>query len=183
MQREQTGITGEFWFYSQLHRLGYESYITLGNTKSIDIVVKLNDKKGTTLSFDVKSKLSFGGSFQYLNIPIKENHFVVFINLKTIKEVSGKRRFTGEPVCYIVESVNLKHIASDWKSSKDTTKGYGFRDNLLWYLKSKDITSITKTNITDFKNRHGIIDDIDFTKYNEIILSLEDFENRYYESK
>jgi hypothetical protein len=32
MRKEQTGITGEFWFFSQLHRLGYEAYITLGNT-------------------------------------------------------------------------------------------------------------------------------------------------------
>ena len=39
MAREQTGIAGEFWFFSQLHRLGYTAYITLGNTKAIDIIL------------------------------------------------------------------------------------------------------------------------------------------------
>ena len=107
MKKEQTGITGEFWLYSQLHRLGYESYITLGNTKSIDLIIKLSDKQGTVLSFDVKSKLNFGGSFQYLNIPEKENHFVAFIDLKTIKEKNEKRKFLGEPSCYIVQSTEL----------------------------------------------------------------------------
>lgn len=181
MQREQTGITAEFWFYSQLQRLGYESYITLGNTKSIDIIVKLKDKAGTTLSFDVKSKLNFGGSFQYLNVPVKENHFVVFIDLKTQREESGRRTFLGEPTCYIVKAIELNNIAYAWESPNGI-RGYGFNDKILWYLKHQDKKSITENNIKEFKTRHKL-NKIDFKKYNKIIWTLEDFENHNYERK
>ena len=95
MPKEQTGIAGEFWFFSQLHRLGYEAYITLGNTKSVDISLKLNNE--TILTFDVKSKISFGGSFQYLNIPKRKNHFAVFVDLKIKKNKSGLTDLIGRP--------------------------------------------------------------------------------------
>jgi len=185
IQKAQTGIAAEFWFFSQLHRLGYESYITLGNTKSVDIVVKLNDKLRTTLSFDVKAKLKFGGAFQYLdNIPNKENHFVVFIDLKTEKESSNtkKRIFLNEPQCYIVKSKDLDQIAHAWKAAKTSTTGYGFSDKMLWYLKHQEPKSITKNNIEEFKKAHKL-SQIDFQKYEAIVWTLEDFENRYYSDK
>jgi hypothetical protein len=182
MQRQQTGMAAEFWFYSQLHRLGYESYITLGNTKSIDIAVRLSD--GNTLSFDVKGKLNFGGSFQYLDESIKENHFIVFVNLKTKIEKLGKRTFlpNPEPGCYIVKSQELHHIAYKWKSSSSDTVGYGFHDKMLWFLKHGDDTNITENNIKEFKSRHNPFAN-DLGQYKKIIWTLEDFENYYYRKK
>ena len=105
----KTGIAGEFWFFSQLHRLGYEAYITFGNTKAIDITVKLKEKD-SFLTFDVKSKINFNGSYMYLdNVKQKENHFVVFIDLQFEKELNSKKELTGKcilldynPRCYIV---------------------------------------------------------------------------------
>lgn len=183
MSKEQTGIAGEFWFFSQLQRLGYESYITLGNTKSIDIAVKLSD--GTTLSFDVKSKINFGGSFQHLqNIPKKENHFAVFVDLAArIDNSSGRTTLITHPKCYILKSTDLDHIAFNWTSSKGTSKGYGFEAKLLWFLKRKEMMSITKKNIKDFKERHHVAEDIDHEFYQKVIWTLEDFENHYYRLK
>jgi hypothetical protein len=144
MSKDQTGIAGEFWFFSQLQRLGYESYITLGNTKSIDIAVQL--RNGITLTFDVKSKINFGGAFQHLqNIPKRENHFAVFVDLAALRDkVSGKTTLITNTNSYIVKSTDLDHIAFNWKSSTGSSKGYGFEAKLLWFLKSQRMTSITK---------------------------------------
>ena len=176
-------MAAEFWFYSQLHRLGYETYITLGNAKSIDIIVKLQDRQGTTISFDVKSKFNFGGDFQYLmNVVGKENHFVVFTDLKTQKEKSGKHKIFGEPCCYIIKSLHLNKIAHNW-TSPSGTKGFGFKAKYLWYLKHQDMKSITENNMRAIISQYGTNGKIDFIKYNKIILTLEDFENQFYTKK
>ena len=180
MAKEQTGISGEFWFFSQLQRLGYEAYITLGNTKGIDLSVKLNN--GSILTLEVKSKMNFGGSFQYLNIAKEQNHFAVFVDLKTIKEKSGKTKLLGEPNCYIINSNDLDQIAFNWQSTSGA-KGYGFEAKLLWYLKFQNTQSITNGNINAFIDRHNLNKRIDFKYYNKIIWTLEDFENYYYQFK
>lgn len=177
MAKEQTGISGEFWFFSQLQRLGYEAYITLGNTKGIDISVKLNNN--IILTFEVKSKQNFSGSFWNLNITKSKNHFAVFIDLKSSKSVLGKTTFHGEPVCYIVNSTDLDDIAFNWVSSTNA-KGYGFEAKLLWYLKFQDNKSITAKNKTDFCNRHNITGGINFPHYDKIILTLAEFEDQNY---
>jgi len=180
MAKEQTGISGEFWFFSQLQRLGYEAYITLGNTKGIDISVKLNN--GTILTFEVKSKQNFNGSFWNLNISKSKSHFAVFIDLKSSKSVLGKTSFHGEPVCYIVNSNDLDDIAFNWTSSIKAS-GYGFEAKLLWYLKFQDRKSITTKNITDFCNRHKITGGINFPHCEKIILTLAEFEDQNYKWK
>ncbi|MBK8585973.1 MAG: hypothetical protein IPN88_11350 [Bacteroidetes bacterium] len=54
----------------------------------------------------MKSKLNFGGSFRYLNIPEKENHFVAFIDLKTIKEKMRKENFLVSQVVTLFNQQN-----------------------------------------------------------------------------
>lgn len=182
MAKEQTGIAGEFWFFSQLQRLGYKSYITLGNTKSVDISAELNN--GEIITFDVKSKENFNGSFQYLNnVPEKENHFAVFVNLQIKKSANGKVNFLENPSCFIVNSLDIKEIAFNWTSSSGSISGYGFEAKLLWWLKHQNLKSITTKNIADFKIRHNIKTEIDFIKYQNIILTLEDFEEKYHDKK
>jgi len=180
MAKEQTGISGEFWFFSQLQRLGYEAYITLGNTKGIDISIKL--KNNSILTFEVKSKQNFSGSFWNLNISKNKSHYAVFIDLKTSKSSLGKTTFHGEPVCYIVNSTDLDDIAFNWTSSNKAS-GYGFEAKLLWYLKFQDKKSITTKNIKDFCNRHKISGEITFPHYYKIILTLNEFEDKYYTMK
>jgi len=180
MAKEQTGISGEFWFFSQLQRLGYEAYITLGNTKGIDISAKLNNN--TILTFEVKSKQNFSGSFWNLNITKSKSHYAVFIDLKSSKSALGKTTFQGEPVCYIVNSTDLDDIAFNWTSSTNA-KGYGFEAKLLWYLKFQDNKSITAKNKTDFCSRHKITGRINFPHYDKIILTLAEFEDQNYKWK
>lgn len=182
MAKEQTGIAGEFWFFSQLQRLGYKSYITLGNTKSVDISVELNNEE--IITFDVKTKENFNGSFQYLNnIRKKANHFVVFVNLQSKKDKNGKTTLLESPNCYIVNSLDIKEIAFNWTSSTGSSSGYGFEAKLLWWLKHQNLKSITSKNISDFKKRHNIENDVDFEKYKSIIMTLSEFEEKYYTKK
>jgi hypothetical protein len=180
MAKEQTGISGEFWFFSQLQRLGYKAYITLGNTKSVDISVELSNSK--IITFDVKTKTNFGGSFQYLNIPKRDNHFAVFVNLEIQTNSEGKTTLLNEPSSYIVNSFDIDEIAFHWEARSGST-GYGFEAKLLWFLKFQNMKSITAKNIADFKHRHNIVGEIDFKRYSEKIITLVEFENKYYKLK
>jgi len=183
MDRQSTGIAAEFWFFSQLKRLVYEAYITLGNTKRIDITVRLND--GETLSFDVKGKRTFrGGSFQYLGDKdkiVKSNHFFTFVNLNTRKHKTNTQvvRLENEVTCYIVHSENIDKIARTWKPKNGKSSGgFGFEAKLLWYLKERNEKHITTKNKKEFKLAHNI-DDIDFNEYGRLIMCLNDFEEKY----
>jgi len=174
----------EFWFYSQLHRLGYEAYITLGNTKSIDITVILRDEKGDKklLTFDVKGKQSFNsGTYQYLPEIKKNNHFFVFVGLQTKKD-KDKIILIEEPKCFIIKSSALDKIASKWESSSKRTQGYGFNPRILEYLKSGGKTKIAKGTLKRFKADHRI-SSVNFNKYRNIIMNITDFEDKYYEKK
>jgi hypothetical protein len=178
MAKEQTGISGEFWFISQLYRLGYEAYITLGNTKSVDVALKLNNNK--ILTFDVKSKENFNGCVpNLLNIPIKTNHYVAFLNLNISKDkITSKVKFPAPPDCYIIASKDIKHIAhngGNWG-------GLTFEAKLLWFLKFQNTKSITQKNKTDFMSRHKL-KTINFSQFDKIILTLDEFEEKFYKWK
>ncbi len=177
MQKQSTSMASEFWFYSQLHRLGFEAFITLGNTKAIDIALKLPN--GKMLTFDVKSKLKFGGSFMDLSdLPI-DNHFFAFVDLKTSRDKNNKIKFPLEqPDCYIIESKNISKIAAKWRSNSTTRTGFGFIDKLLWYLKNKNEKSITPSRINEFMKDHKI-SKIDFDLYDKIILTFQDLYDKY----
>jgi len=174
MAREKTGIAGEFWFFSQLQRLGYQSFITLGNTKSVDLKVDLSN--GKTLTFDVKSKENFSGSYWNINFIEKVNHYYVFVNL-AFKKQSNNKRILGIPKCFIVHSENLKYIKYEWRSNE-----FAFEAKLLNFLKEKDDKIITAKLKNKFKEKHNITE-IDFDFYNKIILTLEDFETKFYTEK
>ena len=48
-----TGTASEFLVLSNLYRLGVNAFISLGNKKSIDLIIKA--KNGSSISVDVKS--------------------------------------------------------------------------------------------------------------------------------
>lgn len=75
-----TNLASEYYVLSTLYRLGLEAYITLGNKKSIDIILNLNDKKQITI--DVKG-LKGNGMFPIDNVDTdlkKPNQYIVFVN-------------------------------------------------------------------------------------------------------
>lgn len=52
MTKYNTNLASEYYVLSTLYRLGFDAYITLGNKKSIDIILNLNDVRQITI--DVK---------------------------------------------------------------------------------------------------------------------------------
>lgn len=175
-----TNMASEFWFFSQLHRLGYEAYITLGNTKAVDLLVVLNDANRTKLTFDVKGKESFrAGGYNYLPPPpYRPNHFFAFVGLE-IKRHGKRVSFSQDvPHCFIMEANALPSIAGPWGSSG----GFGFSPWLLPYLKSAGATRCPKNGLVGFQAKF-CPSGINFATYQQSILTLDDFESRYHKDK
>lgn len=184
MSNINTNMASEFWFYSQLHRLGYDAYITLGNTKAIDILVVLNDQHRTRLTFDVKGKESFqSGSYQYLPTPPYPScHFFVFIGLEIRRQNKVVWFSQSEPECFIVEAKDLPTIAAPWTSSSGSSQGFGFYPWLLGYLKSGGTGKSTKKGLAGFASQLCPTG-INFATYQQSIMTLHDFETRFHADK
>jgi hypothetical protein len=72
-----TNLASEYYILSMLYRVGAEAYLTLGNKKSVDIIVK---KKSKTITIDVKG-LKGTTSFPIDNFEKGEkNHYFIFIS-------------------------------------------------------------------------------------------------------
>ncbi len=109
-----TGIASEYLIMSHLFRLEIESYLSLGNEKSIDIRAFKND--GTPISIDVKSVRGYS-SLVVNNIESKIDHFIVFVIYK-----NKFSDLTSLPDIFIVPSTNLPKITSQWKDQKRVMK-------------------------------------------------------------
>jgi hypothetical protein len=74
-----TNLASEFYVFSILHRLGAEATLTLGNKKSVDIVVVR--KEGQAITVDVKG---VAGQWDWpadnISVTPKPGHFVVFVS-------------------------------------------------------------------------------------------------------
>jgi hypothetical protein len=74
---QNTNLVSEFYVLSMLHRIGAGASLTLGNKKSVDIVV---EKDGLILTIDVKG-LRDTSSFPIDNWTKKDKtHFLVFVS-------------------------------------------------------------------------------------------------------
>lgn len=97
-----TNLASEYLILSMLNRLGLDAYITLGNKKSIDIIVK---NKSRTITIDVKG-LSGTTLFPLDNFKENsKNHFIVFVSfLNKITDC------TINPEIYIVPSGKIEQL-------------------------------------------------------------------------
>lgn len=77
MKSYDTNLAAEFFVLSALHRLGLSATLTLGNKKSVDIVVVR--AAGESITIDVKG---LAGSTNWPVDNVKEpraNHFIIFV--------------------------------------------------------------------------------------------------------
>ncbi|MEW6187531.1 MAG: hypothetical protein AB1585_17510 [Thermodesulfobacteriota bacterium] len=78
MTTYNTNLAAEFFVLSMLHRLGMDASLTLGNKKSVDIVVVRDS--GDVVTVDVKG-LAGTTSWPVDNVKkIAKNHFLVFVS-------------------------------------------------------------------------------------------------------
>jgi hypothetical protein len=76
--KPETGMAAEFHILSYLNRLGYSATLTLGNKKSVDIVVALPDRR--TVTIDVKGLAGTSG-WPVDNVrAASPRHFIVFVS-------------------------------------------------------------------------------------------------------
>ena len=104
MDGYNTNLAAEFHVLSVLHRLGMDATLTLGNKKSVDIVVMRD--VDDLITIDVKG-LAGTSSWPIDNLKEgKRKHFIVFVTFKG---------FIGNPaVCpevYVVPSEEIASIA------------------------------------------------------------------------
>jgi hypothetical protein len=96
-----TNLASEFYVLSMLYRLGVDAYLTLGNKKSVDIVVVKKDGKQVTV--DVKG-LRDKSCFIVNNMPVsKENHYIIFISF--LNKMADPKSL---PEVYVVPVENLR---------------------------------------------------------------------------
>lgn len=118
-----TGAASEFLVLSCLFRLGVNAFISLGNKKSIDIIIKA--KNGLSLSVDVKSVQGYS-SVVINNVKALPNHFIVV--------VIYKNRFSTPsilPDFYIIPSDKIAKLAKNYNQQIRLLKGdlLGYKDN------------------------------------------------------
>lgn len=118
-----SGIASEFLVLSNLFRLGANAYISLGNKKSIDIVI--NAKNGSAISVDVKSVRDYS-SININNVVSKPNHFII--------AVIYKRKFDQPdylPDFYVIPSKKIKSITQSFGKQDRLMKGkiVKYKDN------------------------------------------------------
>jgi hypothetical protein len=108
-----TNLASEYLILSNLYRLGFDAYITLGNKKSIDIIVK-NEKR--TITIDVKGLAGKTG-FPLDNFKENsKNHFIVFVSyLNKIEDC------LVSPEIYIVPSCKIEIMM--YRNPKGNRKG------------------------------------------------------------
>lgn len=105
MNKYDTNLASEYYVLSVLYRKGFDAYLTLGNKKSVDILI--NSDKDKTITIDVKG-IRGKTLFPLDNVTAekrKPNHFLVF--------VSYLNRFRDDstlPEIYVVPSVKIGEL-------------------------------------------------------------------------
>lgn len=112
---QESGTGSEFLVLSNLFRIGIDAFLSFGNTKQIDIIIKA--KNGLALTIDVKAVRDYS-SVPVNNVVGKENHYIVV--------VVYKKKFNDLltiPDYYIVPSLDVATIQNSYKLEKRLLTG------------------------------------------------------------
>lgn len=113
INKPNTHLAAEFYVLSSLYRKGISAHLTLGNHKSVDIILKRD--KGEIVTIDIKGAISGDWRTGMKQPLVSKNHFYVLVNyLKKIGETNTP------PHVYIIPSIKVKEFI--WHSEKG---GYG----------------------------------------------------------
>ena len=111
-----TNLASEYYVLATLYRLGFDAYITLGNKKSIDIILNINDVKQITIDvkgLQGKTLLPLDNVDEHQN---KLNHYIVFISF--LDKINNPLIL---PEIYIVPHNNMIELM--YHNPKGTRKG------------------------------------------------------------
>ena len=106
-----TNLAAEYYVLSMLYRKGVDAYLTLGNKKSVDIVIHKDD--GGIVTVDVKG-LAGKTCWPMDNFNKKDkNHFIVLVSF--LDNISDPQ---AVPECWIVPSLKAENLFL-YKSKKE----------------------------------------------------------------
>ncbi len=98
-----TNLASEYYVLSMLYRKGVNAYLTLGNKKSVDIVVEKNN--GEILTIDVKG-LAGKTCWPMDNFKKEQkNHFIVLVSF--LNQISNHKII---PECWILPSLEARKL-------------------------------------------------------------------------
>lgn len=98
---QNTNLASEYYVLSCLYRIGANAYLTLGNKKSVDIIIEKSD---SLLTIDVKG-LKDNSCFPIDNWSKKDkNHFIAFVSYN--RKISDTNY---PPEIYIVPTDELEN--------------------------------------------------------------------------
>jgi hypothetical protein len=125
-----TGMAGEFYVMERLFRLGHEPALTLGNAKSIDILVLT--KNGVQKKISVKAVCG-GGKWGVDNreVSTENNMIYVFLIYKNFEDV------TTDPEVWIMPANEVEKRKKPW-----------FEGSAIYYSHKEN----TPKDLAEFKN-------------------------------
>ena len=132
--RYNTNLAGEFWVLSALNRLGIEAQLTLGNKKSVDILVIHNS---AIYTIDVKA-LADRYDWPADNIRILDNPNHVYVLLTFDGKISDPRI---SPSVWIIPSDRLHPFIRRFTTRSIVSRsllrnnGSEYRDNWKYLVK------------------------------------------------
>ena len=105
-----TGMAGEFFVMERLFRLGHEPALTLGNAKSIDIIVRTKSGKLKTVSVKAASA---GGKWLVDRRDLSTDKDLIFVFLlhKKFEDL------TTDPGVWVMPSADVEKRKRDWFDS------------------------------------------------------------------
>lgn len=78
MTKYDTNLASEFYVLSMLYRLGLEASLTLGNKKSVDIIIANKDKTLTTIEVKGVAK-AYDWPADNIQLTSEDDHFYVLV--------------------------------------------------------------------------------------------------------
>jgi len=117
-----TGVAGEFYVLSCLHRLQINSYLTLGNQKAIDIIVWKED--GDVKTIDVKAIDKNPFVIGLNTLKSKSNHYYVCVFFGHDKKSKSYSNIKIPPRLFVVPSGDFVRIAQNCKKGVSSTVSF-----------------------------------------------------------
>lgn len=131
MSKYNTNLAAEYYVLSTLYRLGVDAYLTLGNKKSVDIIVERPGQGIFTV--DVKGLAGSTGWPAENMTRMEENHYYVLVCYENKIEQPAVI-----PSCWIIPSSKIGQFIREWGKRKTVTHAL-IRENGNKYRENWDI--------------------------------------------
>lgn len=102
VKTEKVGMASEYYVMSVLYRMGVKPLLTLANNKSVDIIVKKDEKY---LTIDVKGSTGRNDPYIKFDYFVNKNHFYIIL----LYDKNFDKSLTS-PETYIIKSSNLEYF-------------------------------------------------------------------------